>query len=66
MKYIIGINGVTNGRKATLANRLIKILPSCCVVHQDDFFKSQDQIELFSYYFIIFVYSYLSCRHCAS
>uniref|UniRef100_A0AAQ5ZMA1 Muscle-specific beta 1 integrin binding protein 2 n=1 Tax=Amphiprion ocellaris TaxID=80972 RepID=A0AAQ5ZMA1_AMPOC len=46
MKYIIGINGVTNGRKATLANRLIKILPSCCVVHQDDFFKSQDQIEV--------------------
>ncbi|XP_051816675.1 nicotinamide riboside kinase 2-like [Acanthochromis polyacanthus] len=38
MKYIIGIRGVTNGRKTTLTN--------CCVVHQDDFFKPQDQIEV--------------------
>ncbi|XP_077449591.1 muscle-specific beta 1 integrin binding protein 2 isoform X1 [Stigmatopora argus] len=46
MKYIIGIGGVTNGGKTTLTNRLIKILPNCCVVHQDDFFKPQDQIEV--------------------
>ncbi|KAJ8372911.1 hypothetical protein AAFF_G00275610 [Aldrovandia affinis] len=46
MKYIIGIGGVTNGGKTTLTNRLIKALPNCCVVHQDDFFKPQDQIEL--------------------
>jgi len=45
MKYIIGIGGVTNGGKTTLTNRLIKNLPNCCVVHQDDFFKPQDQIE---------------------
>ncbi|XP_053157313.1 nicotinamide riboside kinase 2 [Hemicordylus capensis] len=46
MKYIIGIGGVTNGGKTTLTNRLIKALPNCCVVHQDDFFKPQDQIQV--------------------
>ncbi|KAM4596760.1 muscle-specific beta 1 integrin binding protein 2 [Fundulus diaphanus] len=46
MKYIIGIGGVTNGGKTTLTNRLIQTLPNCCVVHQDDFFKPQDQIEV--------------------
>ncbi|KAF7644271.1 hypothetical protein LDENG_00224830 [Lucifuga dentata] len=41
MKYIISIGGVTNGGKTTLTDQE----PSnCCVVHQDDFFKSQDQI----------------------
>ncbi|KAJ8398272.1 hypothetical protein AAFF_G00428420 [Aldrovandia affinis] len=46
MKYIIGIGGVTNGGKTTLTDKLIKDLPNCCVVHQDDFFKPQDQIEV--------------------
>ncbi|XP_074834372.1 nicotinamide riboside kinase 2 [Carettochelys insculpta] len=46
MKYIIGIGGVTNGGKTTLTNQLIKALPNCCVVHQDDFYKPQDQIEV--------------------
>ncbi|XP_034049415.1 muscle-specific beta 1 integrin binding protein 2 [Thalassophryne amazonica] len=45
MKYVVGVGGVTNGGKTTLTNRLIKNLPNCCVVHQDDFFKSQDEIE---------------------
>ncbi|XP_006628752.1 muscle-specific beta 1 integrin binding protein 2 isoform X1 [Lepisosteus oculatus] len=46
MKYIVGIGGVTNGGKTTLTDRLMKNLPNCCVVHQDDFFKPQDQIEV--------------------
>ncbi|XP_018424061.1 PREDICTED: nicotinamide riboside kinase 2-like [Nanorana parkeri] len=46
MKIIVGIGGVTNGGKTTLTNRLIKSLPNCCVVHQDDFFKPQDQIRV--------------------
>lgn len=46
MKFIIGIGGVTNGGKTTLTNRLTKNLPNCCVVHQDDFFKPQDEIEV--------------------
>ncbi|XP_075714158.1 nicotinamide riboside kinase 2-like isoform X2 [Rhinoderma darwinii] len=45
MKLIVGIGGVTNGGKTTLTDRLIKNLPNCCVVHQDDFFKPQDQIK---------------------
>ncbi|XP_068427599.1 nicotinamide riboside kinase 2-like isoform X1 [Clinocottus analis] len=46
MKFIIGIGGVTNGGKTTLTNSLLKTLPNCCVVHQDDFFKKPDQIEV--------------------
>ncbi|XP_028856607.1 muscle-specific beta 1 integrin binding protein [Denticeps clupeoides] len=46
MKYIIGIGGITNGGKTTLTDRLVKVLPNCCVVHQDDFFKPPDQIEV--------------------
>ncbi|XP_041060120.1 muscle-specific beta 1 integrin binding protein isoform X1 [Carcharodon carcharias] len=46
MKYIIGIGGVTNGGKTTLTNRIRLSLPNCCVVHQDDFFKPPDQIEV--------------------
>uniref|UniRef100_A0A7N4PVV8 Nicotinamide riboside kinase 2 n=1 Tax=Sarcophilus harrisii TaxID=9305 RepID=A0A7N4PVV8_SARHA len=37
---------MTNGGKTTLTNRLIKTLPNCCVIHQDDFYKPQDQIEV--------------------
>uniref|UniRef100_UPI00398F3B82 muscle-specific beta 1 integrin binding protein isoform X1 n=2 Tax=Pristiophorus japonicus TaxID=55135 RepID=UPI00398F3B82 len=46
MKYIIGIGGVTNGGKTSLTNRISRTLPNCCVVHQDDFFKTPDQIEV--------------------
>ncbi|XP_077581274.1 nicotinamide riboside kinase 2-like isoform X1 [Stigmatopora nigra] len=46
MKFIIGIGGVTNGGKTTLTNRLLRTLPNCCVVHQDDFFKKPHQIEV--------------------
>ncbi|XP_062337891.1 nicotinamide riboside kinase 2-like [Osmerus eperlanus] len=46
MKLIIGIGGVTNGGKTTLTNKLVKTLPNCCVVHQDDFFKKPAQIEV--------------------
>ncbi|XP_048886871.1 nicotinamide riboside kinase 2-like isoform X1 [Brienomyrus brachyistius] len=46
MKFVIGIGGVTNGGKTTLTNKLMENLPHCCVVHQDDFFKPQDQIEV--------------------
>ncbi|XP_075831498.1 nicotinamide riboside kinase 2 isoform X2 [Microtus pennsylvanicus] len=46
MKVIVGIGGMTNGGKSTLTNRLHKALPNCCVIHQDDFFKPQDQIAV--------------------
>ncbi|ELK19391.1 Nicotinamide riboside kinase 2 [Pteropus alecto] len=46
MKYIVGIGGMTNGGKTTLTNSLLNALPNCCVIHQDDFFKPQDQIPV--------------------
>ncbi|XP_005405953.1 PREDICTED: nicotinamide riboside kinase 2 isoform X4 [Chinchilla lanigera] len=46
MKIVVGIGGVTNGGKTTLTNSLRKALPNCCVIHQDDFFKPQDQIAV--------------------
>ncbi|XP_076975656.1 nicotinamide riboside kinase 2 [Tamandua tetradactyla] len=46
MKLILGIGGVTNGGKTTLTNSLLRSLPNCCVIHQDDFFKPQDQIAV--------------------
>ncbi|RVE62101.1 hypothetical protein OJAV_G00177170 [Oryzias javanicus] len=46
MKFIIGVGGVTNGGKTTLTTRLLKTFPNCCVVHQDDFFKKPDQIDV--------------------
>lgn len=32
-------HSMTNGGKTTLTNSLLKVLPNCCVIHQDDFFK---------------------------
>ncbi|KAM4887950.1 nicotinamide riboside kinase 2 [Thomomys bottae] len=43
---IVGIGGATNSGKTTLTNRLCAALPNCCVIHQDDFFKPQDQIAV--------------------
>uniref|UniRef100_A0A8B9HGA6 Nicotinamide riboside kinase 2-like n=1 Tax=Astyanax mexicanus TaxID=7994 RepID=A0A8B9HGA6_ASTMX len=40
------IQFVTNGGKTTLTDKLSRTLPNCCVVHQDDFFKPQDEIEV--------------------
>ncbi|XP_068837249.1 nicotinamide riboside kinase 2 isoform X1 [Capricornis sumatraensis] len=47
MKYIVGIGGMTNGGKTTLTNNLLKALPNCCVIHQDDFFKPAAWAPLF-------------------
>ncbi|XP_023400508.1 nicotinamide riboside kinase 1 isoform X1 [Loxodonta africana] len=43
--FVIGISGVTNGGKTTLAKNLQKRLPNCSVISQDDFFKPQSEIE---------------------
>lgn len=44
-KFVIGIGGVTNGGKTTLAKKLQKHLPNCSVISQDDFFKPPSEIE---------------------
>uniref|UniRef100_A0A5F9DC65 Nicotinamide riboside kinase 1 n=1 Tax=Oryctolagus cuniculus TaxID=9986 RepID=A0A5F9DC65_RABIT len=43
--FVIGIGGVTNGGKTTLAKRLQKHLPNCSIISQDDFFKPESEIE---------------------
>ncbi|KAI1900467.1 hypothetical protein AGOR_G00050240 [Albula goreensis] len=38
-KLIIGIGGVTNGGKSTLAKAIHEIVPNSCIVAQDTYFK---------------------------
>ncbi|XP_074850862.1 nicotinamide riboside kinase 1 isoform X2 [Carettochelys insculpta] len=44
--FIIGLGGVTNGGKTTLAKRLWKQLPNCSILAQDDFFKPESEVEV--------------------
>lgn len=37
--HVCSAYSMTNGGKTTLTNNLLKVLPNCCVIHQDDFFK---------------------------
>ncbi|RHZ90245.1 hypothetical protein Glove_2g10 [Diversispora epigaea] len=42
----IGIGGASCSGKSTLARLLQKILPNCTILHQDDFFKPEEQIPI--------------------
>ncbi|NXP51864.1 NRK1 kinase, partial [Heliornis fulica] len=42
---VIGLGGVTNGGKTTLAEKLKKMLPNCGIISQDDFFKPESEVE---------------------
>ncbi|KAM9509916.1 carnosine N-methyltransferase [Guaruba guarouba] len=42
---VIGLGGVTNGGKTTLAEKLKKMLPNCDIISQDDFFKPESEVE---------------------
>ncbi|NXO01963.1 NRK1 kinase, partial [Rhinopomastus cyanomelas] len=42
---VIGLGGVTNGGKTTLAEKLKKMLPNCDTISQDDFFKPESEVE---------------------
>uniref|UniRef100_A0A663EX13 Nicotinamide riboside kinase 1 n=1 Tax=Aquila chrysaetos chrysaetos TaxID=223781 RepID=A0A663EX13_AQUCH len=42
---VIGLGGVTNGGKTTLAEELKKMLPNCDIISQDDFFKPESEVE---------------------
>ncbi|XP_051050024.1 nicotinamide riboside kinase 1 [Phodopus roborovskii] len=44
--FVIGIGGVTNGGKTTLAKNLQKHLPNCSIISQDDFFKPESEIDI--------------------
>ncbi|XP_074064071.1 nicotinamide riboside kinase 1 isoform X2 [Macrotis lagotis] len=42
---VVGISGVTNGGKTTLAKNLQKQLPNCSIISQDDYFKPESEIK---------------------
>ncbi|XP_016160323.1 PREDICTED: nicotinamide riboside kinase 1 isoform X1 [Ficedula albicollis] len=42
---VIGLGGVTNGGKTTLAEKLKNMLPNCDIISQDDFFKPESEVE---------------------
>ncbi|XP_044515481.1 nicotinamide riboside kinase 1 isoform X1 [Gracilinanus agilis] len=44
--FVVGISGVTNGGKTTLAKKLQKQLPNCSVIFQDDYFKPESEIGI--------------------
>ncbi|XP_072453573.1 nicotinamide riboside kinase 1 isoform X2 [Notamacropus eugenii] len=44
--FVVGISGVTNGGKTTLAQKLQKQLPNCSVISQDDYFKPESEIKV--------------------
>lgn len=41
---IVGIGGMTNGGKSTLANRLHQQIPNSCVIAQDSYFKDDSLV----------------------
>ncbi|XP_026559603.1 nicotinamide riboside kinase 1 isoform X3 [Pseudonaja textilis] len=41
---VIGLGGVTNGGKSTLAGKLKKLFPNCTIISQDDFFKPESEV----------------------
>ncbi|XP_042307708.1 nicotinamide riboside kinase 1 isoform X2 [Sceloporus undulatus] len=43
---IIGLGGVTNGGKTTLARKLKEHLPNCTIISQDDFFKPESEVAV--------------------
>ncbi|XP_038660874.1 nicotinamide riboside kinase 1-like isoform X2 [Scyliorhinus canicula] len=45
-KLIVGIGGVTNGGKTTLACKLKKALPNSILLCQDTFFKPVNEVEV--------------------
>ncbi|XP_069481934.1 nicotinamide riboside kinase 1 isoform X3 [Ambystoma mexicanum] len=44
--FVIGIGGVTNGGKTTLANRLHAQLPNSSLISQDDYFKPESEVDV--------------------
>uniref|UniRef100_UPI00358FEEB4 nicotinamide riboside kinase 2-like n=1 Tax=Myxine glutinosa TaxID=7769 RepID=UPI00358FEEB4 len=46
MSLVVGIGGVTNGGKTTLAQRLLSAFPRCRIIHQDTFFKPPEQVAI--------------------
>ncbi|XP_053263787.1 nicotinamide riboside kinase 1 isoform X3 [Podarcis raffonei] len=43
---VIGLGGITNGGKTTLAKRLKKQLPNCTILSQDDYFKPESEVAV--------------------
>uniref|UniRef100_A0A8C5ACZ8 Nicotinamide riboside kinase 1 n=1 Tax=Gadus morhua TaxID=8049 RepID=A0A8C5ACZ8_GADMO len=46
LTLVVGIGGVTNGGKSTLATNLQKKLPHSCIIAQDTFFKDDSVVPV--------------------
>jgi len=52
---IVGISGCSSSGKTTLARLLRDIFPNTFILHEDDFYKAEDQLVSPFFFFLSYV-----------